>query len=85
MIYTITVFTNKRLGFYIQKTNTDTQKIDSSYLEIFNIVIVMFQVEDQIEKFQCLGDIFLLTDISINVTLGMPFLTPSNMEINFAI
>ena len=36
----------KRLGFKTRKINVETQKIDSSTLEIFGMVIADFQVED---------------------------------------
>ena len=39
-----------KLGLKIQKTNIGAQKIDSSALETFRIVIADFQVEDKANK-----------------------------------
>ena len=36
-----------KLGLYIQKNNVGAQKIDSSALKIFRIIIADFQVEDK--------------------------------------
>ena len=39
-----------KLGFKVQKTNVGAQKIDSSALETFKMVIADFQVEDKANK-----------------------------------
>lgn len=42
-----------------------------------------FQVDDKNKMSQCYTEIFLLTNLSIDIILGMFFLTLSNVEINF--
>ena len=39
-----------KLGFYIQKTSVRAQKINSSTLKIFKIVIANFQIKDKVNK-----------------------------------
>ena len=36
-----------KLGLHIRKTNVGAQKIDDSFLEIFEMVIANFQMEDK--------------------------------------
>lgn len=40
----------RKLGLHIKKTNVGAQKIDSSTLKTFKIVIADFQVENKIGK-----------------------------------
>ena len=39
-----------KLGLVIQKTDVSTQKIDSSALEIYGMILVGFLVQDRLEK-----------------------------------
>ena len=39
-----------KLGFYTKKIDVNIQKIDRSYLNIFGIVIVDYQVKNKLEK-----------------------------------
>ena len=65
-------------------TNVGAQKIDGSTLETFEIVLASFYVEDKLERARFFQETFLLADFSIEVVLGMPFLTFSNADIKFA-
>lgn len=60
-----------------------TQKIDSSKLETVKIVITSFRVDNKDGKFPFFEETSLLADISINIALGIFFLTLSNVEVNF--
>ena len=53
-------------------------------LDTFDKVIAFFFVEDQEVKSYFFDETFLLADISIDVVLGMAFLTLSNVEIDLA-
>ena len=69
------------LGLKVQKTDVGAQKIDRSLLKTYNMVIAAFQV---FNKFNCswfFQETFLLANISIEVVLGMFFLTLSNSDI----
>ena len=46
----ITLAYNKQLGLQIWKTDVEAQKINSSLLRIFEMVIAGFQVEDRLGK-----------------------------------
>ena len=51
---------------------------------MFGIVLTSFQVEDKLGKARFFQETFLLADLSIEVVLGMLFLTLSNIDTQFA-
>lgn len=61
----------------------DTQKIDRHQLEILDMVIASFIVDDKDGKSCFFEKTFLLVDISMNIIFGMPFLNLSNVKIDF--
>lgn len=73
----------KKLGFNIQKINVEAQKIDDITLETFEKVIAAFSMHDKAKKICFFKEILLLADISMDVALGMLFLTLSNVDIRF--
>ncbi len=73
-----------KLGLSIQKTDVGAQKIDGSSLETFDIVIAGFQVQDKLDQSRFFQETFLLADTSMEVVLGMSFLTFSNVEVEFS-
>lgn len=64
-------------------TNVGTQKIDGTTLETFKMVIAGFSVYDKARKFHFFEETFLLADISMDVALGMSFLTLSDVDVFF--
>ena len=48
------------------------------------MVLASFQVEDILGRARFFQETFLLADLSVEVVLGMPFLTLSNADIKFA-
>ena len=72
-----------KLGLKVHTTNVGAQKINGSTLETFRIVLASFQVEDKLGRTRYFQETFLLADISVEVVLGMPFLTLSNANIQF--
>lgn len=58
--------------------------MDSSTLVIYGIVIIGFLVQDKLGKVQFLKKTFLLIDTSMEVILGILFLTFFNIDIWFA-
>ena len=74
----------KQLGLEVQKTDVGAQKIDNSLLQTFGMVIAGFQVEDKLGRARFFQESFLLAETSMEVVLGMPFLTLSNADIQFA-
>lgn len=73
----------RKLSFHIRKTDVSALKIDSSRLEIFDIVIAFFWIDNKNGKSCFFKRTFLLADISINITFGMFFLILSNVKDNF--
>ena len=73
-----------KLGLKVRPTNVGAQKIDGFTLETFGIVLASFQVEDKLGRTRYFQETFLLADISVEMVLGMLFLTFSNANIQFA-
>ena len=73
-----------KLGLKVRPTDVGAQKIDGSTLETFGMVLASFQVEDTLGRARFFQETFLLADLSVEVVLGMPFLTLSNADIKFA-
>ena len=74
----------QELWLKIQKTNIGAQKIGGSTLEIFEMVIADFQVEDKIGRPRFFQETFLVVDIKFAVILGIFFLKISNADILFS-
>ena len=74
----------KQLGFQVRKTNVITQKIDSSLLQTFEMVIASFQVKDKLDRARFFQKLFLLAETNMEMVLKMPFLTFNNADIQFA-
>lgn len=73
----------KKPDLHIYRTGMYSQKIDSSRLEAYKMVIALFQVNDQDKKDCLFKKKFLLTDISMNIAFRLFFLILSNIEVNF--
>ena len=73
----------KKLVLQVYKTKIDIQKIDSSKLDIFDMVRASFLVENKERKSRFFEEIFLLIDINIDIALGIPVFIFSNIEIDF--
>ena len=74
----------KQLGFWTQRTDVKAQKTDNSLLATYGMVIAAFQVKDKLGRARFLQETFLLANTSMEVVLGIPFLTLSNVDIQFA-
>ena len=74
----------KKLGFRTQKTDVRAQKIDRSSLDIFEIVIVGFQILNKQGRTRFFQETFLLADITIEVVPEILFFILNNTNIQFA-
>ena len=72
-----------KLGLQARHTNIGAQKIDGFNLQMFVMVLADFQVEDKLGKARFFQETFILADISVEVVLGMLFLTFSNVDVQF--
>ena len=75
----------QQLGFKICKTNVGVQKIDSTTLETYEIVVSTFSVLNKDGKERFFEKNFLLANVKPDIVLGMPFLTMSNADIDFQV
>ncbi len=73
----------QQLGLKICKTNVGAQKIDSTTLEIYGMVVSTFLVLDKDEKERFFEESFILADVRPDIVLGMSFLTMSNADVDF--
>lgn len=60
-----------------------TQIIDNNRLKSSGIVIALFHVDHKDEKSCFFKETFSLAEISIDIAFGIPFLSLSNVEVNF--
>lgn len=72
-----------KLGFCICKINIDTEKINNGRPKIFSMVIASFLVIDKNTRPRFFEETILLTDISIDITLKIFFLTLNIIGVNF--
>ena len=72
-----------QLSLKIQKIDIGTQKIDKFSLEIYSMVIAIFQVLNKLGRLRFFQETFLLANISIKVVPGMLFLIFTHVDIQF--
>ena len=73
-----------KLGLIIQETSVKAQKIDGLPIKTYGIVSTSFLLQDSLKKVQFFEETFLLADTSMKMVLGMPFLSLSNADVEFA-
>ena len=83
-VNTITPAYVSKLGLQTHHSNVRAQKIDGSILQTFGMVLASFQVKNKLGMTRFFQKTFLLANISVEVVLGLPFLTLSNANIQFA-
>ena len=66
------------LGLKVCPTTIGAQKIYSSFLKTFGMVIASFQVKDKLGRDWFFQETFLLANINIEIVFGMLFFTLSN-------
>ena len=64
----------KELGFFIKPIDIGTQKIDSTTLNTYKIVVTAFLMTDKPNQIRFLKKIFLVANVSLKVVLKMFFL-----------
>ena len=73
----------KELGLPIKPTDVGAQKIDGTTLETYGIVVAAFSVEDKVNRVRSFEETFLVTNVSPEVVLGMPFFILSSADVDF--
>lgn len=79
----ITYIYTTLIGLAIKLSNVGAQKIDGSLLKIYEIVYVIFLVQDKKNQDRFFKEIVLLANTRMDMVLDMPFLSLSNANINF--
>lgn len=82
-INAITLAYVAELGFTTQKTSIGVQKIDNLLLEIYDIVLARFLIQDNLKKIYFFKETFLLANRNIKVILEILFLAFSNTDFQF--
>ena len=74
----------KQLGLSIRPTDVGAQKIDGTTLYTHGMVVAAFSVEDRANRVRFFEETFLVANVSPEVVFGMPFLTLSNVDVDFS-
>ena len=72
-----------KLGLSIRPTDIGAQKIDDSSLKMYGMVMVGFSIQGKTGKIRFFEGTFVFADTSMEIVLGMHFLTLSNSDIQF--
>ena len=73
----------KELGLPIRLTEIEAQKIEGITLETYKIVVAAFLLENKANHVRFFKETILIANVSLEVVLGMPFLTLSGKDIDF--
>ena len=74
---------SSQLDLKIQKTNVETQKIDNTILKIYEMIVSIFSILDKDSRERFFEKSFLLANVKPDIVLGIPFLTISNINVDF--
>lgn len=80
----ISIFGNI-FGLSTRPANVRAQPIDDHSLQIYDMVLAKFLLYYYLGSVQFFKKIFSLTETNLKVILGMPILSFSNTNINFAV
>ena len=67
----------------MQTINVGAQKINSTALETYGIMLAVFSVTDLANKIMFFEKTFLVANVSPDMVLRMPFLTLNDADVNF--
>ena len=73
----------KELGLSIRPTDVKAQKIDSTMLETYGMVVVAFSVENKANRVKFFEETFLVANVSLEIVFGMLFFILSGADIDF--
>lgn len=74
-----------KLDFSIWKTNVRAEKIDILLLEIYDMALTRFLLQDSLKKVRFFEKTFLLTNTSMKIVLKMHFLALINANFQFGV
>ena len=73
----------KQLGLPIRTIDVGAQKNDGITLDTHGMVVAAFSVVDKAIRVRFFEETFLVVNVSLEVVLGMPFLTLSGADVDF--
>ena len=73
----------QELGLLIRPINIRTQKIDSTILDIYVIVVTVFTLTEKTNQVKFFEETFLVVNISLEVVHGMIFFILSSADVDF--
>ena len=73
----------QELGPSIRQTDIKKKKIDSTTLDTYRMVIIIFLVTDKVNWIRFFEKTFLVANISLKLVLRMLFLTMNSVDVNF--
>ena len=73
----------KELSFSIRPTDVKAQKIDSTMLDMFGIIVVAFSLINKANQVKFFKETFLVANISLEVVFRMFFYTLSGTDVDF--
>ena len=73
----------KKIGLPIWPTDVRAQKIDSTMLDTYGMVVAAFIMVDKANRVRCFEETFLEANVSPEVVFGMFFLTLSGADVDF--
>ena len=74
----------KQLGLPIQPTDIGAQNIDSIMLDTYKMVVTAFSVVDKANRVRFFEETFLVANVRPEVVFGLPFLTLSDVDVDFS-
>ena len=74
----------KKLGLSIKPTEVGMQKIDSTTLDIYRMVVAVFLVTDKAYQVRFFEKTFMVANVSPEVVFRIPFLILSGTDIDFS-
>lgn len=72
-----------KLKLSIMPTNIRAQKIDGITLNTFKMIVAAFFMTDKINQVSFFKKTFLVTNVSLEIIIGILFLTLSDTNIDF--
>ena len=73
----------RKPGLLIRPINIGAQKIDDTKLDIFGTVVTAFSMTDKANRVKFFKETFLVANVSLEVVLGMFFLTLNGANVDF--
>ena len=73
----------KELGFPIKPSDIGAQKIDSTMLDTYRILVVAFLMTDKANQVKFFEETLLIANVSLEIVFGIFFLILSGADVDF--